>query len=104
MVMHAAAALPLEPTARIILNELPGTSYRVRKSLLIEVERDDAGFVVSEPTTGVFHYDPNWSVALEGFVRVFINEFEFLQRNEHELSARLSAELECFRQLIEPLR
>ncbi len=94
----AAAVIPT--TATLTLLDLPETKYRLLKPIVAEIEPDDAGFVVSEQSTGVYHYDLDMSKALAGFLRAFVDEFEFLQRNEGRLSPALTAELERFRSLL----
>jgi hypothetical protein len=82
---------------------LPDSPYKLKKPLLIEIERDESGaYVVSEPATGFFHYDPELGAALTGFLRTLVDEFEFLQSHQSNLSAALGAELERFRQYLEP--
>jgi len=49
-----------------------------------------------------FHYNQDFGAALSEFLRVLIDEFEFLQENQSTLSPALSAELERFRQYLEP--
>lgn len=82
--------------------ELPGTSYRLRKPLVAQVEHDVAGFVISEQSTGVFYYNADFSKVLAGFVEAFVDHFEFLQSNKENLSPSLQAELERFQSLLEP--
>jgi hypothetical protein len=97
--MHASA-WPID-TGSFILNDLPGTPYSLRRKITLDVEQGEDGvFVVSEPTTGMFNYDAKWSNALEGFVRAFVNQFEFLSSKESNLSALMIAELEQFRRVI----
>jgi hypothetical protein len=101
--MSAHAVLPSEPTASMAIYRLPDAPYKLKKPLLIEIEKDESGaYVVSDPATGVFHYDHDLGVAVTGFLRVLIDEFEFLQKQEPNLSAPLQAELERFRQYLEP--
>jgi len=88
------------PTATITLFELPDTPYRLQRAILLEVERDESGYIVSDQTTGVFHYDQDWSKALSGFVTAFVDEFEFLRRNEQQLSPSLRNELERFQSVL----
>ncbi len=84
--------------------QIPNAPYRLKKPLLVEIERDDSGaFVVSEPGTGVFHYDPDFGMALTGFLRVLVNEFEFLRNHQPSLSAPLREEFERFQQYLEPV-
>jgi hypothetical protein len=97
----AMAALAAPTTATFTLLDLPGTKYRLIKPIVAEIERDSAGFVVSEQSTGVYHYDPDLSRSFAGFLQVFVDEFEFLQRNEDRLAPALSAQLERFRSLLE---
>jgi hypothetical protein len=95
-----ATAVPLD-VATVILSDLPGTKYRLQRQITVLMETDESGaFVASEPTTGVFSYDPNWSVALDGFVHAFVDQFEFLNAKESNLSPALCAELEQFRHVI----
>ena len=96
------AVLSSATTATLTLLELPGTQYRLKRPIVAEVERDPAGFVVAEQSTGVFHYDPDLSQALTGFLRAFVEQFEFLQRNEEQLAPALLSDLERFRTLLEP--
>jgi hypothetical protein len=99
--MHAAA-WPID-TGSVILNDLPGTAYSLRRKITLAVEQDEDGvFIVSEPTTGMFNYDSNWPNALEGFVHAFVNQFEFLTSRESNLSPLMTAELEQFRHVIVP--
>ena len=82
---------------------LPDAPYKLKKPLLIEIERDESGaYVVSEPATGVFHYNLDLGAAVTEFLRVLVDEFEFLQKNQSTLSPALSAELERFRLYLEP--
>jgi hypothetical protein len=95
-----AAAIPLD-VATVILSDLPGTKYRLRHRITVLMEVDASGaFVASEPITGVFSYDKKWSLALDSFVHAFVNQFEFLNAKESDLSPALSAELEQFRHVI----
>lgn len=87
-------------TATVTFLDLPESKYTLRKPVLAEIEPDEAGFVVSEQSTGVFFYDPDMSRSLTGFMHAFVDEFEFLQRNETHLSPSLLAELERFRSLL----
>ena len=95
----ATTSAPTVMTMTIL--ELPGTGYRLRKPIIAEVEHDPAGFVISEQSTGVFYYDADLSKVLSGFVKAFIEQFEFLQRNSKNLSPGLEAELERFQSLLE---
>jgi hypothetical protein len=81
----------------------PDTGYRLKKTITLEVERDEGGsFVVSEANTGAFHYDIDLSRAVGGFVNAFIEEFELLVHNEASLSPAMSSDLDRFRMLLEP--
>lgn len=105
MATQATAGVPSNPgTATVIFNSaLPGTDYRLKKQMIVELVQDEAGrFVVCESTTGVFHDDVTWPAALEGFIQAFVNQFEFLQHKENDLSASLAAELDRFRYLLAP--
>ena len=97
--MSAHAVAPIESTATATIYQIPHSSYRLRKPLLLEIEQDQAGFVVTEPSTGVFHYDPDLGAAISGFLRVFVCEFENLSGNKGSLSASLAAELDRFQQV-----
>ena len=102
--MSTHAVLPSEPTASMAIYQLPDAPYKLRKPLLIEIERDESGaYVVTEPGTGVFHYHSDFATALTGFLRTLIGEFEFLEKNQSNLSAALTAELERFRQYLQPV-
>ena len=102
--MSTHQVIPAEPTASMAIYRLPNAPYRLKKPLLIEIERDESGaYVVSEPATGVFHYNLDFGAALTGFLRTVVDEFEFLQRHQSNLSAALGAELERFRQYLEPV-
>lgn len=82
---------------------LPNAAYKLKKPLLIEIERDESGaYVVTEPATGVFHYNLDFGAAVTGFLRVLVDEFEFLRNNQANLSPALGAEWERFRQYLEP--
>jgi hypothetical protein len=94
-----SAVAPIETTATASIFQIPNSPYKLRKPLLVEIEQDDAGFVVSEPSTGVFHYDKDLGAAFSGFLRVFVNEFEYLRKQEQNLSPALTAELERFTQV-----
>jgi len=98
--MAMAAAVPV--TATITLLDLPGTKYSVRKAIVLEIEPDSAGFVVSEQSTGIFHYDMDLSRAFAGFVSTFVQEYEFLVSNEASLAPSLQAQLDRLRSLLEP--
>jgi len=105
MATQPTAGVPSSPaTATVIFNSaLPGTDYRLKKQMIVELMQDEAGrFVVCEPTTGVFHDDVTWPAALEGFIEAFVNQFETLQRKEKDLSTALAAELDRFRYLLIP--
>ena len=79
--------------------KLPG--YQLRRPLIIEIEHDaEAGYIVSDPSTGVHHYAQDLGDALTAFLRVFVNEFEFLRSNRNDLSSAMAAEFERFRQII----
>ncbi len=98
----AAPALPAAATtATFTLIDLPFGPYRLTKPIVAEIEPDDAGFVVSEQSTGVFYYDEDIAKAFTGFLQAFVDEFEFLKRNETRLSPALSGELERFRALLQ---
>jgi hypothetical protein len=72
---------------------LPNTGYHLKKAITVQVERDEGGsFVISEANTGAFHYDPDLSQALAGFVRAFVEEFEFLVQHEGSLSSALASD------------
>jgi hypothetical protein len=102
--MSTHAVIPAEPTASMAIYQLPNAPYRLKKPLLIEIERDESGaFIVSEPGTGVFHYGPDFGAAVTGFLRILVDEFEFLESHQSSLSAALGAELERFRQYLEPV-
>jgi hypothetical protein len=102
-IMSAYAVLPSEPTASMAIYRIPDAPYKLKKPLLIEIERDESGaYVVSEPATGVFHYNLDFGAAVTEFLRVLVDEFEFLQKNQSTLSPALGAELERFRQYLEP--
>jgi len=88
------------PTATITLFELPDSPYRLQRAILLEVEHDESGYVVSDQGTGVFYYDRDWSRALSGFVTAFVDEFEFLRRNQEQLSPSLRSELERFQSVL----
>ncbi len=96
----AAVANP-PTTATLTLLDLPDPKYRLRKPIVAEIEPDEAGYVVSEQSTGVFHYDPDFPKAIAGFFRAFVEQFEFLLRNEANLSPALQGELERFRCLLQ---
>lgn len=101
--MSARAIAPTE-TATLTVYQLPESpAYQLRKPLLVEIERDEEGsFVVSEPSTGIFHYDKDLGVAVTAFLRVFVAEFEFLREHEGELSASMIAELDRMQQILVP--
>ncbi len=95
-----AMAAVAHPTATITLFELPDKPYRLQRAILLELERDESGYLVSDQATGVFHYDQDWSKALSGFVSAFVDEFEFLRRNQEQLSPSLRNELERFQSVL----
>jgi hypothetical protein len=81
---------------------LPGTGYHLKKAIVVQVERDEGGsFVVSEPSTGAFHYDQDLSRAVGGFVDAFVEEFETLSNHQGPLSTAMSSSLDQFRRLLE---
>ena len=91
---------PIASTATLTVYQLPDSQYRLKKPLLVEIERDEEGaFVVSEPGTGVFHYDRDLGTAITAFLRVFVDEYEFLLGRESELAPALKSELDRFRQI-----
>jgi len=102
----AVATLPLDSSQigmLTLLGPLPNTGYRLRRAIVVQVERDEDGsFVVSEATTGAFHYDQDLSRAVAGFVGAFIEEYETLARKEGSLSPAMSSSLDQFRLLLEP--
>jgi hypothetical protein len=101
----SAHPIPIEATASMAIYQLPNAAYRLKKPLLVEIERDESSaFVVTEPGTGVFHYDPDLGSALSGFLAVVVNEFEFLLNNQSKLSAALRQEFERFQQYLEPVQ
>ncbi len=95
----ATTSAPTIMTMTIL--ELPGTHYRLRKPIVAEVEHDPAGFVISEQSTGVFYYDADLSRVITGFVKTFVEQFEFLDRNRKNLSPSLESELERFQSILE---
>jgi hypothetical protein len=85
-----------------LLGPLPDTGYHLKKAIVVQVERDEGGaFVVSEASTGAFHYDSDLSRAVGGFVGAFIEEFEMLLHDEVSLSPAMSSNLDRFRMLLE---
>ncbi len=98
----AVAAPPV--IATLVLQSLPHAKYRLRpgRSVVAEVEQDSAGYVVCEQSTGIFYYDPEFSRAIDGFLRALVDQFEFLRSNEQNLSPALSAELERLSSFMEP--
>ena len=92
--------VPLETTATVTINRLPDSRYRLKRALLVEIEEDPGGFVVSDRSTGVFHYERDFGAALDAFLRVFVSEFEFLRAHKDELSRAMCAELDRFQQIL----
>lgn len=96
----------LEPSqiGMLTLLALPGTGYHLKKAIAVQVEQDEEGsFVVSEATTGAFHYDQDFSRAVAGFVSAFVDEFETLRlRDTTSLSPAMSSTLDQFLLLLEP--
>ena len=90
----------IETTATVTVYQIPGSQYPLKRPLTLEIERDEDRYIVSDPSTGVFHHDADLGAALSGFLRIFIKEFEFLRENEKHLSTPLSAELDRFHQLL----
>src|SRR5690348_8923769 len=97
---NMAMAAVAHPTATVTLFDLPETPYRLLRAILLQIERDESGYIVSDQSTGVFYYDQDLSKVLPGFVRAFVDEFEFLRRNEAQLSPSLHSELEQFQALV----
>ena len=93
---------PTTSTASVILYDLPKSPYRLAKPLHVDVETDQAGFVVSEPQTGVFAYHRELGPALDAFLKLFLDNFEFLQQNEQRLAPGLGEELKVFRRILIP--
>jgi hypothetical protein len=86
-----------------LLGPLPGTGYHLKKAIVVQVERDEGGtFVVSEASTGAFHYGNDLPHAVAGFVSAFVEEFEHLLKHENSLSIAMKSDLEQFRSLLEP--
>jgi hypothetical protein len=93
----------IETTANLTAYEIPGSPYQLRRPLTVEIERDEAGFVVSEPGTGVFHYDIDFGSAISGFLRVFVDEYEYLRGHREHLSDPLNEELDRFEHMLKPM-
>lgn len=86
----------------VTIKDLPARHYCLLRPTVIEVERENLGYVVSHPDTGVFTYDADLKFALDQFFAAFIEEYEFLKANENQLSPSLKHDLETFRNLIGP--
>ena len=82
------------------LEDIPERHYCLVRPMVIEIEKDGAVFVVSQPDTGAFAYDRDLSTALEGFYKVFTNQFEFMKRNAENLSPSLQNDLRIYESLL----
>ncbi len=86
----------------VTIRDLPARHYCLLRPTVIEVERENLGYVVSHPGTGVFAYDDNLTFALDKFYAAFVEEYEFLKHNENQLSPSLKHDLETFESVIIP--
>lgn len=81
---------------------LHNTSYRLKEILTVHLQVDEGGrFIVSDPVTGAYASDDDLGRAVAGFIAAFVEEFEFLYKNESSLSPALTSDLERFRRVIE---
>lgn len=81
---------------------LHNTHYRLKEILTVHLQVDEGGrFIVSDPVTGAYVSDDDLGRAVSGFVGAFVDEFEFLSKNESSLSPALASDLERFRRMIE---
>ena len=85
-----------ERKCAVTIKDLPARYYCLLRPMVIEVERENLGYVVSHPDTGVFAYDENLTFALDQFYAAFVEEYEFLKDNANELSPSLKHDLEAF--------
>lgn len=76
--------------------DIPDRRYCLRSPMLIEVEKEDSGYVISQPDTGVFVYDADLEVALNQFYEAFVEQYEFLESNIQQLSPSLKRDLQTF--------
>jgi len=90
----------LERKCAVTIKSLPARHYCLVRPAVIEVERENLGYVVSHPDTGVFAYDENLTSALDKFYAAFIEEYEFLKDNANQLSPSLKHDLETFENVI----
>ena|ERR1035441_408453 len=89
-----------ELTCAVTIENLPSRHYCLLRPTVIEVERENLGYIVSHPETGVFAHDKNLTAALDKFHAAFIEEYEFLKDNVNQLSPSLKHDLEVFENLI----
>ncbi len=82
------------------LPDIPDRRYRLRSPMVIEVETDEVGFVISQPQTDVFGYADDLSTALNRFFAAFIGQYEFLRDNASRLSPSLKKDFEKFESLL----
>jgi hypothetical protein len=97
------------PRLIAVLTVFPGplsdTGYTLKQSITVQLQIDEGGrFIVSEPSTGAFTSGNHQFPALAAFVGAFIEEFEFLAKNESTLSPAMLSDLGRFRTLIEPTK
>jgi hypothetical protein len=82
------------------LEDIPELHYCLVRPMVIEIQKDGTVFVVSQPDTGAFAYDRDLSRALDGFYKVFTNQFEFMKRNAENLSPSLQNDLRIYQNLL----
>ena len=80
--------------------DIPDRRYCLSSPMVIEVEKEDTGYVISQPDTGVFVYHADLPDALTQFYEAFIEQYEFLENNVQHLSPSLKRELHVFKKLV----
>jgi hypothetical protein len=89
-----------ERKCAVTIKDLPARHYCLLRPTVIEIERENLGYVVSHPDTGVFAYDEDLTFALDQFFAAFVEEYEFLKDNANQLSPSLKHDLETFENVI----
>ena len=84
------------------IEDIPDRHYCLSRPIVIEVEREESGYVIAQPDTGIFAYSEDLKVAMDQFYGAFIEEYEFLKDNANQLSPSLRHDLQTFESMIRP--
>ena len=91
-----------ESKCALTIEDIPDRHYCLSRPIVIEVEREESGYVVAQPDTGTFAYSEDLKVAMDQFYGAFIEEYEFLRDNSNQLSPSLRHDLQTFESMIRP--